>query len=166
LSPRVHWWAGLTTYARPHIITGDTLMPAVAHATARPGQGLTIGLWIAQVLLFAAFGMAGLVKSTTPLGQLAGMMPWTTAVPGGLVRFIGIAELAGAIGVLLPAVSRVRPGLTPLAALGLLTVMVLASLFHLSRGEASVLPVNAALGGLAAFVAWGRSRRAPISARA
>ena len=140
-------------------------MSAVAHASSRPGQGLSIALWIAQVLLFGAFAMAGFLKLTTPLDQLAGMMPWVGTVPGALVRFIGFAELAGAVGVVLPAATRVRPGLTPLAALGLLTVMVLAALFHLSRGEASVLPVHAVLGGLAAFVAWGRSARAPIAAR-
>jgi putative oxidoreductase len=141
-------------------------MSTLAHRTARSSQALVIMLWIAQILLFAAFAMAGFLKTTTPLDQLAGMMPWVGAVPGGLVRFIGCAELAGAIGVLLPAVTRVQPGLTPLAALGLLTVMLLASIFHLSRGEAQVLPTNAVLGGLAAFVAWGRSRRAPIAARA
>jgi putative oxidoreductase len=141
------------------------LMSAVAHVATRSGKALTIALWVAQVLLFVAFGMAGFPKLTTPLDQLVGMMPWVGAVPGALVRFIGLAELAGAIGVVLPAATRVRPGLTPLAALGLLTVMVLAAVFHQSRGEASVLPVHAVLGGLAAFVAWGRSSRAPIAAR-
>ena len=87
-----------------------------AYAVARPSRGLTIALWIAQLLLFGGFGSAGLMKSTMPLDQLAAMMPWAGDVPGRLVRFIGLSELAGAIGVLLPAMTRIRPGLTPLAA--------------------------------------------------
>jgi putative oxidoreductase len=58
-----------------------------------------------------------------------------------------------------------KPRLTPLAAAGLVLVMLLASAFHLSRGEVGALPVNLVLGGIAAFVAWGRSRKAPIRAR-
>jgi hypothetical protein len=66
----------------------------------------------------------------------------------------------------LPAATRIKPALTPLAALGLATVMVLASLTHLLRGEVQMLPVTAVLAGLAAFVAWGRARKAPIAPRA
>jgi len=72
---------------------------------------------------------------------------------------------AGALGLILPAVTRIRPKLTAAAGLGLVTVMVLAAAFHLSRGEAQVLPLNLTLGALAAFVAWGRSRKAPILPR-
>ena len=83
-------------------------------------------------------------------------------MPLPLVRFIGVSELAGAIGLILPAATKIKPTLTPLAALGLLTIMILAMAFHLSRGEAQALPINMALGGLAAFVAWGRTKKAPI----
>ena len=68
----------------------------------------------------------------------------------------------GAIGLILPAATKIKPSLTPLAALGLLTIMILAMAFHLSRGEVQATPVNIVLGGLAAFVAWGRTKRAPI----
>jgi hypothetical protein len=66
---------------------------------------------------------------------------------------------------LLPALTRIKPSLTALAGAGLATIMLLASLFHISRGEPQVLPVNLVFGGLAAFVAWGRWKKAPIAAR-
>ncbi len=134
-------------------------------AAPTSGKGLRIGLWVAQVLLAVAFVASGLMKITTPIEQLQAQMPWTTGAMGSLVRFIGVAELLGGIGVVLPAATRIKPQLTVLAALGLATVMVLASLTHLTRGEAGMVPVNAVLFALAAFVAWGRSKRAPISPR-
>src|SRR5262249_51778522 len=101
---------------------------------------------------------------TTPIADLALKMPWVADLPT-LVRFIGAAEVAGAIGLILPAATRIRPSLTPLAAVGLTTVVVFAAAFHLSRGEAQAVPVNVVLGGLAAFVAWGRFKKAPILPR-
>jgi len=86
-------------------------------------------------------------------------------VPGPLVRFIGAAELAGAIGLLLPGLLRIRPVLTPLAGIGLATVMLLATGFHVTRGEYGVLAMPLGLGALAAFVAWGRLRAVPIASR-
>jgi uncharacterized membrane protein YphA (DoxX/SURF4 family) len=123
------------------------------------------GLWAAQGLLALAFVAAGLMKLTTPIEQLRAAMPWVSGAMGGAVRFIGLAEVLGAVGLVLPAASRVKPELTPLAALGLLLVMVLATLTHASRGEFGALPVNVVLGGLAAFIAWGRTRKAPIASR-
>ena len=124
---------------------------------------MNILLWLVQVVLAAAFGMAGFMKSTQPVDALvqAGIA-WASQVPLPLVRFIGIAELLGAIGLILPAATRIHPALTPLAALGLLTIMILAMAFHVSRGEAQALPINMVLGGLAAFVAWGRTKKVPI----
>jgi putative oxidoreductase len=81
-----------------------------------------------------------------------------------LLRSIGLAELAGALG-LLPSLTRIRPNLTPLAALGLIAVMVLAIPFHLSRGEAMMLPMNPILAVLAGIIAWGCTRKAPLQAR-
>jgi hypothetical protein len=129
------------------------------------GKGLHLALWVAQGLLAAAFFGAGVMKTTAPLEQLRAAMPWVNGAMGHLVRFIGTAELLGAVGLVLPAATRVKPWLTPLAALGLAVVMVLASLTHVARGEFPMLGVNAVLGGLAAFVAWGRSRKVPITPR-
>ena len=128
-------------------------------------KALHISLWVVQVLLAFAFGGAGLMKLTQPIADLAAKMVWPGQMPEALVRFIGLSELLGAIGLILPAVTRIKPKLTALAGAGLVVVMLLASAFHLSRGEAQVLPVNFVLGGLAAFVAWGRFKKAPIAPR-
>jgi len=130
---------------------------------AKPRRALSITLWIVQVLLAAMFLMTGFMKLSQPIAALSGQMPWVTSVPEALVRFIGAAELAGALGLILPSLTRIRPRLTVLAAIGLITVMILASAFHLSRGESSVVPMNLVLAALAAFVAWGRSKAAPIT---
>lgn len=127
-------------------------------------KALAVALWITQGLLALAFGFAGFMKLTRPFAELAAAMPWTEVVGPALTRFIGASELAGALGLILPAVTRIKPNLTPLAAIGLATIMLLAMLFHVSRGEPPF--ANLLLGGLAAFVAWGRFRRAPILARA
>lgn len=66
---------------------------------------------------------------------------------------------------ILPAATRIRPGLTPLAGAGLAAIMLLAVVFHAVRGEMAALPINLTLGGMAAFVAWGRSRKARIARR-
>ena len=127
---------------------------------------LHVALWGAQILLAAMFGFAGFTKLTAPMADLAGMMPWTAVVGETLTRFIGTSELLGAIGLLLPSLFRIQPKLSPLAAVGLTVVMVLASLFHISRGEYAVVPVNLVLGSIAAFVAWGRTYGRPIAPRA
>jgi putative oxidoreductase len=128
-------------------------------------KGWNIALWLAQGLLALLFGMAGVMKTTQPIAELAQALPWAGEVPAGLVRFIGAAELAGALGMILPAATRIAPRLTPIAAIGLALVMVLAAAFHLTRSETSALPINLALGGLALFVAWGRFKKVPIAAR-
>jgi uncharacterized membrane protein YphA (DoxX/SURF4 family) len=120
-------------------------------------------LWVVQILLACAFGMAGVMKSTQPVEALVqGGIAWAGQMPLAMVRFIGVSELLGAIGLILPAATKIKPLLTPLAALGLLTIMILAMAFHLSRGEVQATPINIVLGGLAAFIAWGRTKKAPI----
>jgi putative oxidoreductase len=126
---------------------------------------LSVALWIVQLLLAAAYASAGVMKTTMPIGALAQNLPWTGDVPPALVRFIGTSELAASIGLVLPALTRVKPMLTPLAAAALVVVMVLASIFDITRGELSALPITVTLGALGAFVAWGRTARAPIAPR-
>lgn len=126
----------------------------------------TIGLWVAQVALAAMFLMAGFMKlSSSPADMVAMGMLWAENAPVALIKFIGLAEVLGAIGVILPAATRIMPHLTKLAALGLATIMVLASGVHTFRGELEVLPVNFVLFALAVFVLWGRSKKAPIAPR-
>ncbi len=129
-------------------------------ATAAPSKSSTLNifLWIAQALLALVFGLAGAMKLGVSEAELAKS---GNTLPMALVRFIGIAEVAGALGMILPALTRIKPLLTPLAAIGLALIMVLASLLHLSRGEFAELPITVALGAMAIFVAWGRFKGAP-----
>ena len=128
----------------------------------RSSRGIHIALWVTQILIGLAFASVGAMKLTQPIATLAASMRWPGAVPAALVRFIGMSELLGGLGLIFPAATRTMAGLTPLAGAGLATVMVLAALFHVSRGEWAALPVNIVLGGLAAFVAWGRSTKVPL----
>jgi uncharacterized membrane protein YphA (DoxX/SURF4 family) len=122
-------------------------------------------LWVVQVLLAVSFAMGGLMKLTSPVADIAVEAPWAAEIPVALLRFIGAAEFAGALGVLLPALTRIKPGLTALAAAGLSLIMIFAFVFHIVRGEAAATPVNVIFAGFAAFVAWGRFRKAPIQPR-
>ncbi len=135
-----------------------------SNAPAVSRKGLRVALWIVQGLLALGFGLAGFMKLTTPIAELAQKMSWVANLPE-LVRFIGAAELAGALGMILPSATRIAPKLTALAGAGLLTVMILAAGYHFTHGEAKAVPFNVILGGMAAFVAWGRFRAAPIVAR-
>ena len=132
----------------------------------KSSKALHISLWIAQVILAAMFLMAGLMKLTQPIEELAKMLPWALDVPEALVRFIGISETLGGLGLILPALLRIKPNFTPLAALGIATVMVLATIFHITRGETAMIGMPLFLALLSAFIAWGRFKKAPITARA
>jgi len=141
-------------------------MSAPGTPGAKPaGLAIQIAIWAAQILLILVFGYTGFMKITTPMDQLERMLVWPGALPEALVRFIGCCEMAGSLGLLLPSVTRILPVLSPIAAIGLATIMALAIPFHVSRGEANVIYVHLILGGLAVFVAWGRLKVAPIPAR-
>lgn len=129
-----------------------------------PALGWRVGLWVAQVLLAALFGMAGGFKVFTPADQLLATMH-DAPIPLALARFIGTAELAGAVGVILPAATRILPVLTPVAACGLTTVMVLATGFNLLHGQTGAAAFTVAIALVAALVAWGRFKLAPIQPR-
>ena len=142
-------------------------MSTAASLTAAPARSraLHIALWVAQILLAVTYGAAGFMKSTMPIPALAAMMIWPGVVPVFLVRFIGVAELAGALGLILPAALRIAPSLTVLAGAGLALIQVLAIPFHVVRGEAEMLPVNVVLLGLSLFIVWGRWRKAAVLPR-
>jgi len=124
-----------------------------------------VALWIAQILLAGMFFMVGFTKTFTPLPELTQSIPIAADMPV-LIRFIGISELAGGIGLLLPAALRVLPRLTVTAAYALGLVMVLALLFHAWRGEYPAIPTNIVLAAVAFLIAWGRTSKAPITAKA
>jgi uncharacterized membrane protein YphA (DoxX/SURF4 family) len=135
---------------------------------ARPrNNAWTIALWVAQVLLAVVYLMAGFMKLTQPLDALAAMnMAWAPTFPEIFVRFLGLMELAGGLGLVLPAATRVLPFLTPLAAAGLTIVQVGAITLHAVRGEtAMTLPLNLVLLALALLILWGRTKKAPITPR-
>ena len=130
-----------------------------------PSKALHIGLWVVQVILALMFLAGGAMKATQPIAELAVQMVWADDIPEALVRFIGMAEVLGGLGLVLPAATRIKPVLTPLAGVGLLVIMLLAALFHLVRSEFAGIVMNVVLGGLALFVAWGRAKKAPIRPR-
>lgn len=115
---------------------------------------MTYALWIVQGLLALIFLWAGGMKLVMPLEQLAGPIP----MPGLLIRFIGVAEVLGALGLILPGLLRIRPGLTPLAAAGLVIIMIGAVVFTLAGGEVGMALIPLVVGLLAAFVVYGRWR--------
>lgn len=129
---------------------------------------MNIALWIVQVLLGIAFIMSGGMKLAVPVEELAKQggagAEWMLQM-AWLVKFIGISEVAGGLGVILPAATHIKPMLTPLAAVGLVVIMVLATGFHAMRGEFSHIPPTLILGAIAAFVAWGRTQKVPIAPR-
>ena len=118
---------------------------------------MTYALWIVQGLLALLFLFAGGVKLVLPLEELTKQMP----LPGPFVRFIGVAEVLGAIGLILPGLLRIRPGLTPLAAAGLVIIMIGATVITLVGGMVALALMNLVVALLAAFVAYGRWRLAP-----
>ena len=118
---------------------------------------MTRALWIVQGLLAALFLFAGGMKLVLPLEQLTGPVP----LPGLFVRFLGVAEALGALGLILPGFLRIRPGLTPLAAAGLVIIMIGATVITLASGDVAITLVPLVVGLLSAFVAYGRWRLAP-----
>jgi len=133
-------------------------------STQTPNKALNIGLWIVQVLLGLMFLAAGALKASMPIADIAAMegMSWVAETPAALVKFIGISEILGGLGLILPSALRIKPNLTVLAAIGLIIIMVLAAGFHASRGEFPAIGNNVFMLALAAFVAWGRSKKAVI----
>ena len=113
-------------------------------------------LWIVQGLLALLFLFSGGMKLVTPIEEMTKQVP----MPGAFLRFIGVAEVLGALGLVLPGPFGIRPGLTPLAAAGLTIIMIGATLVTLQLGIAMAL-IPFVVGILAAFVAYGRWRLAP-----
>ena len=117
---------------------------------------MNIALWIAQGLLAAMYLMAGSMKTfnTTKARQA---MTWTQGRSDAFIRFVGISELLGALGLIIPLITGILPWLTVLAAVGLTIIQVLAIFQeHLPKKEYNVIPVNIVLLALAVFVVIGR----------
>jgi uncharacterized membrane protein YphA (DoxX/SURF4 family) len=126
-------------------------------------KGLRIGLWVAQVLLAVAFLGAGLMKVAQPYDAVAASQAWARLFSPEAVKLFGVVELLAVVGLILPSLTRILPVLTPLAASGLVVQMTVAGATHIRIGEPPI--ANVILAALAAFVAWGRFKKAPIAPR-
>jgi uncharacterized membrane protein YphA (DoxX/SURF4 family) len=122
---------------------------------------MNIALWIVQVLLALLFLFAGGMKLVLPIAEMTKQTP----LPGLFLRFLGVAEVLGALGLILPGLLRIRPGLTPLAAAGLLIIMIGATVLTLASGGVAAALMPLATGLLSASVAYGRWRLAPHRGR-
>ena len=115
---------------------------------------MNIVLWIIAGLLALAFLAAGAMKLAQPKAKLAESgMAWTEDFTDGQVKAIGVVEVLGALGLILPAALDIAPMLTPIAAAGLAVTMLVAAAVHVRRGEKQMVPINLVLLVLAAFVA-------------
>ena len=117
---------------------------------------MNTALWIAQLLAGAAFLIAGIMKSTRPVPELAKRMEWVSWVSPPTVRLVGLSELAGGIGLILPWATGIARVLTPVAASALVLVMILAAGLHAKKNDYGHIAPSIVLGALCAFVAWGR----------
>ena len=141
----------------------DIPRPAPAGRSDSPGNRpiLSYSLWIVQVLLALLFLFAGGVKLILPPEALAGPVP----LPVLFLRFIGICEALGGLGLILPGLLRIRPGLTPLAAAGLVIIMIGATVITVIGGGVAPALMPLAAGLLSAFVGYGRWQVIPHRAR-
>ena len=122
---------------------------------------MSSALWIVQGLLAALFLFAGVMKLVLPLDALKGPVE----LPGWFMRFIGVAETLGGLGLILPGLLRIAPWLTPLAAAGLVIIMIGAVVITIISGEIIGAGSSLVAGLLAVFVAYGRSRLLPHRGR-
>ena len=121
---------------------------------------MNIALWIVQVLLALLFLFTGGMKLVMPIEEMTQQLP----MPGWFLRFIGVCEMLGGLGLILPWLLRIRPGLTPLAATGLVVIMIGATVTTIMTGQIAISLVSLVVGILCLFVAYGRWRLAPREA--
>jgi len=122
----------------------------------QPSKALNIALWTAQILLSAGMLWGAGMKLFMPIDKLAAMWPWAAQVSGSFLKFTGIVDLLGGMGLVLPMLLKIKPRLTFFAALSIIALMIAASIFHISRGEGGLIAPNIIFALMAAFIAWGR----------
>lgn len=117
---------------------------------------MAVVVWVLQIVLALAFLAAGAMKLTQPREKLAEKMEFVEDFSDTSVKGIGALEVLAGIGLILPAVLGIAPVLVPLAALGLVLMMIGAAVVHARRGETQMIGVNVVLGVIAAVVVWAR----------
>lgn len=139
-------------------------MNASTEATpqVRSGKVMNYALWAMQVLVALGFVVTGLMKVMKPVDELVVTQPWVAHFSPLVVKGIGVLELLGAIGLIVPSASRVMPKLTVFAALGLFIIMAGVAGTYVLFGEPQKMVASALLGVLCLVIAWGRSRGAVI----
>ena len=133
--------------------------------TQNSSKVLNISLWAAQIFLALVFFITGALKLFFPIENLNALLPWTIDVNPIMVRLIGLTEIIGSLGLILPSLLRIKPQLTSLAAIGVAFVMLSATIFNISIGETSVLGINILLFLVSIFIAWGRYKKSSISTK-
>lgn len=129
-------------------------------------RAINVTLWTLQVLWGVSFSITGFGKiffyNPVLWNRALHQVPWFSAVPADLMIFIGVCELLGGIGLILPAATGIKPMLTPIAGAGLALVMVLAAGFHIVRGEYAFVVLNLVLAAVATYIAYQRTLRAQL----
>jgi len=133
--------------------------PDVEVIPPKPTKALGVALWTAQITLAMLFLFAGVMKFVMPVKEMTS----GSSLPGSFFHFIGVMEVLGAIGLVLPCLLRISPFLTPVAACGLVIIMAGATVTSIPMGWISLLPLF--VGVAAAFIAYGRFKLLPIQPR-
>ena len=123
---------------------------------------MNIALWVVQGLLATAFVMAGILKLTKSKAEISENMAWAEDFTENQIKTIGALELLGAIGLILPGITGIAPALVPIAAVGIILIMVGAIVAHVRRSEAQEIIKNVVFIAMAAFIAWGRFGDHPL----
>lgn len=124
---------------------------------------MSIALWIVQILVALGFLMAGSTKTFTPIEKLRTMMSWTKHTTTPIIRLVGILEILGALGLILPVATKIAPILTPIAAICLVLTMIGAVIVHLRLNEANRVAAPLVLLLLSLFVAIGYFFLIPVA---
>jgi uncharacterized membrane protein YphA (DoxX/SURF4 family) len=122
---------------------------------------INIAIWTVQVLLACLFLFAGGFKLVAPIAEMTKQIP----LPGLFLRFLGVVEVAGAVGLILPSLLRIRPYLTPIAAAGLIIIMSGATSISMAGGKIAPAVMPFVIGLLAGLVLYARTRVVPIRER-
>jgi uncharacterized membrane protein YphA (DoxX/SURF4 family) len=122
---------------------------------------MTYALWTIQVLLALEFLFSGASKFYMPIEEMTKQI----ALSGAFIHFIGAVEILGGVGLILPGLLRIKTFLTPLAACGLVIIMIGATVITIQLGGVKMAIVPFVTGIFAAFVAYGRWRLAPIAGK-